>query len=67
MRFDRVKPRHTLRTFADVDRLWQTVVEPHVPEFRCLEADFRGKGRTVPPDSVWHENSGSPVWQGARE
>jgi creatinine amidohydrolase len=52
--YDREKPRHTLRTFEDVERLWDTVVRPVLRDFRSMQDLWEGG----PPsgDSVWHEN-----------
>ena len=52
--YDREKPRHTLHTFEDVERLWDTVVRPVLRDFRSMQDLWDGE----PPseDSVWHEN-----------
>lgn len=53
--YDRLKPEHTFRTFADVERVWADVVLPKVPEFLTLLQKWEGQ-EDVPEDSVWFEN-----------
>jgi creatinine amidohydrolase len=44
-----------LRTFADVERVWGTVVHPALREFKTLQQNW--PGREPPPDtSVWKAN-----------
>lgn len=52
--YDRERPGHTLRTFEDVERLWERVVRPALPGFRTLQDLWEGE--PPPPDSVWYEN-----------
>ena len=54
--YDRLKPAHTLRTFGDVERLWQTDLWPAVKGFRTMQPIWPGRP-PVGPDSVWHANS----------
>jgi len=53
-----LQPRHTLRTHADVEALWETVVRPRLQEFACMQEPG---GDPPPPDSVWHEHWKLPV------
>jgi len=53
-----LQPRHTLRTYADVEALWETVVRPRLKEFACMQEP---SGEPPPPDSVWHEHWKLPV------
>ena len=46
------KPKHTLNTYAAVEKLWRDVVSPALPEFWCMKYGDGG----VPEDSVWHTN-----------
>jgi len=59
--YARIKPQHTLRTFRDVERLWETIIAPQLKDFLCLQPDYEGKGRRVPKDSVWYENRQDPA------
>lgn len=53
--YEREQPPHTLRTFEQVEQLWETVVRPELPRFRSMQelADDR-----QPPaeGSVWYPN-----------
>lgn len=55
--YDRDQPEHRLRTFADVERLWDDVVRPRLPEFRTMQ-QFWGpeEDGQVSPGSRWHAN-----------
>lgn len=53
--YDRLKPAHKLQTFTDVERLWQTVVEPELPKMQTMQ-NLWGDQPPVPEDSVWHAN-----------
>lgn len=53
--YEREQPRHTLRTFEDVETLWETVVRPRLGEFRTMQQHW--EGREPPPEgSVWRAN-----------
>jgi creatinine amidohydrolase len=54
--YDRLKPAHTLRTYADVERAWREVVQPAVKDFASMQLSWDGDDPEPPPDSVWHEN-----------
>jgi len=53
--YAREKPQHKLRTFEDVEVLWETVVRPALKEFRTMQDSWQGQ-EAVPEDSVWHAN-----------
>jgi creatinine amidohydrolase len=52
--YDRLRPLHTLRTFAEVESVWRDVVEPLLKDFICMQATWE---EDPPPlNSVWREN-----------
>ena len=53
--YEREKPAHTLRTFAQVETLWENVVRPHLKEFMTLQDAWNNQ---EPPSesSRWREN-----------
>ncbi len=53
--YEREKPTHKLRTFEDVEVLWETVMRPALKEFRTMQDSWQGQ-ESVPEDSVWHAN-----------
>jgi creatinine amidohydrolase/Fe(II)-dependent formamide hydrolase-like protein len=53
--YERERPRHTLRTFQDVEQLWNEVVRPVLKQFRTMQDVWEGQ-ESVPPDSVWYAN-----------
>lgn len=53
--YDREQPRHTLRTFEDVERLLDTLVRPALPTFLTMQNDWQGR-EGPPPESRWHAN-----------
>lgn len=53
--YARVSPQHTLRTFEDVERVWETVVRPELGRFASMQ-DLWGDQAPVPGDSPWHAN-----------
>jgi creatinine amidohydrolase len=58
--YDRAKPAHALRTFEDVERLWDDVVRPAFRQFRTMQEKWTDEQPELPEDSCWRENS--PVW-----
>jgi creatinine amidohydrolase len=55
--YARLRPPHPLRTFEDVEVLWERVVRPALPTFRTMQDDpDPALGRTLAPDSVWRAN-----------
>jgi creatinine amidohydrolase len=65
--YDRLRPLHRLRTFEDVERLWDEVVRPALPGFRTMQDDpDPALGRTLGEDSVWRPNWRVPPRGAAR-
>jgi hypothetical protein len=54
--YDRLKPAHTLRTFGDVERLWEATVRDALKGFRTMQQVWPDRP-PVSKDSVWHPNS----------
>jgi creatinine amidohydrolase/Fe(II)-dependent formamide hydrolase-like protein len=54
--YDAIKPTARLRTFAEVEELWQKVVAPAVPRFLSMQLDPRKTGEHVPEASRWSLN-----------
>jgi creatinine amidohydrolase/Fe(II)-dependent formamide hydrolase-like protein len=55
--YDRLRPAHTLRTFAEVERVWRAVIEPLLKDFICMQATWE-QDQPPPANSVWRENWG---------
>lgn len=53
--YDQEQPSRRLRTYAEVEELWNTVVEPRLPEFATMQDLWEGQA-PVPETSVWHAN-----------
>ena len=53
--YRREQPEHRLRTFEQVEVLWDTVVRPALKGFRSMQDLWQGQ-EPVPEDSVWHDN-----------
>jgi creatinine amidohydrolase len=53
--YDRDKPSHRLRTFAQVEELWERHVRPALGRFRTMQDLWPGQ-EPVPEDSVWYAN-----------
>ena len=63
--YERVKPRHALRTFEAVEALWERVVRPRLKHFASMQLGSRdpatGEERAPAPEtSVWFENAPVP-------
>lgn len=56
--YEQEQPQQRLRTFEDVETLWDTAVRPHFREFRTMQPSWTQE--TVPPDSVWARNAAIP-------
>jgi creatinine amidohydrolase len=53
--YDRERPEHRLRTFEQVEQLWETVVRPALPQFRSMQE--LQPGQQAPAEgSVWRVN-----------
>ncbi len=53
--YDREQPQHRLRTFEQVEALWDSVIRPGLQGFRSMQDLWQGQ-EPVPADSVWHDN-----------
>jgi creatinine amidohydrolase len=53
--YAQAKPDHTLRTFEDVELLWEEIVRPALRDFRSMQDLWEGQ-QPPPADSVWHAN-----------
>ena len=53
--YDREKPRHTLRTYEDVERLWDSVIRPEFHAFETMH-ETRPGDDPPPPNSIWYPN-----------
>src|SRR5207248_9852214 len=62
--YDRERPTQRLRTFAQVEELWEQVVRPELPSFRSMQ-ELREGQEPVREDSVWFPNWRVPgsQWQ----
>jgi creatinine amidohydrolase len=63
--YEQVKPAPTLRTFEDVEVLWEDVVRPQLKHFismqqRWRDAETGEEQMPVPASSVWFENARVP-------
>jgi creatinine amidohydrolase len=57
--YDRLKPPHSLLTFAAVERVWDEVVRPKFGAFRTMQLGW-SKSQPLPSDSVWALNQPIP-------
>jgi creatinine amidohydrolase/Fe(II)-dependent formamide hydrolase-like protein len=57
--YARERPQQRLRTFEEVEVLWETVVRPRLREFRTMQFSWR-EGDVVSPDSPWALNAAIP-------
>ena len=53
--YDRGRPAHALRTFEDVELLWEQTVRPRLGEFHSMRELWEGQ-EPVPEHSVWYPN-----------
>ena len=53
--YERLRPQHTLRTYVDVERLWQDEIESQIKMFASMQ-DLSPGQMPVPEDSVWYPN-----------
>jgi creatinine amidohydrolase len=53
--YERLKPPHTLRTFEQVEQLWDELVRPIIGNFQTMQDQWPGQ-EPVPEGSVWHGN-----------
>ncbi len=57
--YSREQPRERLRTFEDVEVLWETVVRPRLKQFQTMQQRWENQ-LPVPEGSVWHANAHVP-------
>ena len=53
--YDAERPEHKLRTFEQVERLWDGVVRPKLADFESMQEKW-GEQPDVQKSSRWHEN-----------
>lgn len=53
--YEQVRPTQRLRTFSQVEELWERVVRPELPRFRSMQ-ELRDGQEPVPGDSIWFAN-----------
>jgi creatinine amidohydrolase len=57
--YDAADPEHSLRTFEQVETLWETVIKPELVDTITTRREHPGMP-PVPEDSVWYPNSHIP-------
>lgn len=50
------QPTQKLRTFDQVEHLWETVVRPEIKNFRTMQNSWTDDGTDLSKDSVWYAN-----------
>lgn len=59
--FREASPAHTFTTFAEVERVWQAVVQPELGSFQSMQMDWDWlDSHDLPADSPWNANRGLP-------
>lgn len=53
--YERMQPAQRLRTFEDVEVVWEEVVRPRLKEFQTMQ-DLFPRQQPLPEDSRWHAN-----------
>jgi hypothetical protein len=53
--YDAAKPAHRPPTFEDVERIWDEVVRPKLPEFETMK-ELWGEQQALPESSRWRAN-----------
>lgn len=53
--YDRVKPKHTLITFRDVEDIWKRVLLPDLTSYESMKDIWEGQD-PIPEDSPWYAN-----------
>ncbi len=53
--YERLEPTERLRTFEDVEVVWEEVVRPRLKEFKTMQDLFSGQ-QPLPKSSRWHAN-----------
>lgn len=53
--YESEKPTQKLRTFDQVEHIWETVIRPELPNFRTMQTAW-SDGTTLLENSVWYAN-----------
>ena len=53
--YESEKPTQKLRTFDQVEHIWETVIRPELPNFRTMQTAW-SDDVTLPEDSIWYAN-----------
>ena len=53
--YESEKPTQKLRTFDQVEHIWETAIRPELPNFRTMQTAWSDDA-TLPEDSVWYAN-----------
>jgi creatinine amidohydrolase len=53
--YDHLKPAHNFTTFAIVERIWQEMIAPKLPEFISMQEKWEAQ-EDIPGDSPWKKN-----------
>jgi hypothetical protein len=53
--YDRVQPTRKPLTFDEVEQVWDEVMRPRLPEFRCMQ-DLADGQEPPSADSIWYAN-----------
>jgi hypothetical protein len=66
--FDKKAPKNQLRSFDDVERLWQEIVEPALSTFQSMQPDPHGTGHKISEPSRWAINwNADSLYQGSHQ
>jgi hypothetical protein len=57
--YQRLEPKHTFVTFAEVEHAWQEVVAPRLSSFQSMQEKW-GDQQPLPKESPWGRNSAVP-------
>ena len=57
--YDRLQPPHNFTTFETVERVWQEVITPRLPNFKTMQEKWEGQA-DLPADSPWRRNNQVP-------
>ncbi len=57
--YHQLQPEHTFTTFERVESLWKSVVEPELPAFYTMQAQWNQEP-DLPSDSPWRANQSIP-------
>jgi creatinine amidohydrolase len=57
--YERERPEQRLRTFEQVEQLWETLIHPELKSFRSMQPVWEGQQPPV-ESSVWYANWAIP-------